>query len=219
MIPGTAIRGDAERETVHRLEAFSDIVIGFCIAEMGINLLIPRTVAELPHVALGTAGFAVSFVLIAIVWWIHHRIFRSFFVLDQLNVVLNFAMLGALVLMVYFQQVSLHFVATDQDPGPAFQAWLLCYGAVYALNAAMLWIGVRARWRTATDSDLRWGLSRAVLASVGTLVFLSYGGIIELRHSVRSLFVVPVIVIVLVRVVAPRIIADYVTRRESSTTA
>ncbi|HKU81012.1 MAG TPA: TMEM175 family protein, partial [Candidatus Tumulicola sp.] len=124
MIPGTAMRGDGERETVHRLEAFSDIVIGFCIAEMGINLLIPHTVAELPHIVLGTAGFVFSFVLIAIVWWIHHRIFRTFFVLNQLNVALNFAMLGALVLMVYFQQVSLHFIATGQDPGVAVQAWL-----------------------------------------------------------------------------------------------
>ena len=216
MIPGAAQRGDAERETVHRLEAFSDIVIGFCIAEMGINLLIPRSVAELPHVALGTSGFIFSFVLISIVWWIHHRIFRSFFVLNQLNVTLNFAMLGALVLMVYFQQVSLHFMATDQEPGAAVQAWLLCYGAVYALNAAMLWIGIRARWRTAAEADLRWGLSRAVLASIGTLIFVSYGFVFELRHSARSLFVVPFVVIVLARVVAPRIINGYVARRTVS---
>lgn len=67
MIPGAAMRSDAERETVHRLEAFSDIVIGFCIAEMGINLLMPRSVAELPNVAFGTAGFAFSCVLISIV--------------------------------------------------------------------------------------------------------------------------------------------------------
>lgn len=216
MTPSGAQRSEAERETVHRLEAFSDIVIGFCIAEMGLNLLIPRSAAELSHVALGTGGFVFSFVLISIVWWIHHRIFRSFFVLDQLNVILNFAMLAGLVLMVYFQQVSLHLIGAGQDPGIAVQAWLLCYALVYALNASMLWIGLRARWQTASDADVRWGMSRAILASVGTLIFFSYGVLFEIRHSTRSLFFVPVVVIVLVRLIVPRLTDGYLARRASA---
>ncbi|HEY5426053.1 MAG TPA: TMEM175 family protein, partial [Candidatus Tumulicola sp.] len=136
-------------------------------AEMGINLFIPKTAAEFSSIGPGTAGFAVSFVLIAIVWWIHQRLFKTFFTLSTLTVVMNVAMLGSLVLMVYFQQISLHFIVTEDRPTVAVQLWLVSYGVVYALLAGMLWIGLRDRWATLSVADLRWGLTRATLASAG----------------------------------------------------
>lgn len=206
--------GDAH--TVRRLEAFSDIVIGFCIAEMGVNLLIPKTAAEFSSIGPGTVGFAVSFVLIAIVWWIHQRLFKTFFTLSTLTVVMNVAMLGSLVLMVYFQQISLHFIVTEDRPTAAVQLWLVSYGVVYALLAGMLWIGLRDRWATLAVADLRWGLSRAILASVGTLIFLS--NVIAFANNAggRILILVPLVAIVALRLALPRIVDRLIARRAES---
>jgi hypothetical protein len=41
------IRDESEKEVVHRLEAFSDIVIGFSLAQLGLTLIIPRHAIDL----------------------------------------------------------------------------------------------------------------------------------------------------------------------------
>ncbi|HEY1653936.1 MAG TPA: TMEM175 family protein [Candidatus Tumulicola sp.] len=209
--PPSGNASDDERTTIHRLEAFSDIVIGFCIAEMGINLLIPRTAAALSTITVGTVGFAFSFVLISIVWWIHHRLFKSLFVLNTVTVIMNFAMLGSLVLMVYFQQISLHLLVTGDEASTAVRLWLVSYAVVYALVGGMLWIGLVTRWSSLPESDLRWGTSRAVLASVGTIIFLTYGAIFNTDVVNKSLIVVPFVVILAVRLTLPKIIDRLIT--------
>jgi uncharacterized membrane protein len=203
--------GDAQ--TIHRLEAFSDIVIGFCIAEMGLNLIVPKTAAQLPSIVIGTDGFVISFVLVAILWWIHHRLFKSIFVLNTATVIVNFAMLGALVLMVYFQQICVHLIAIDDDPRVALQLWFVSYGVVYALVAVMLWAGLRARWTSLSDDDLRWGMGRAVLASLGTLIFIFYALIFEYHVNTRTLFIVPAVIVLAARLVVDRVVSHIIQRR------
>ena len=203
---------EGDRHTIHRLEAFSDIVMGFCIAELGVNLLIPRTAAQLPAIAIGAEGFAISFFFVAILWWVHHRLFKTFFVLALPTVVMNFAMLGALVLTIYFQQVALHFVVTGGDARGAVRLWLASYAVVYALLAAMLWIGLRARWNDAPAEDLRWGFSRAVMTSAGTLLFVAAGVTIALRGSANPLLIGAALAVVALRVALPKIADRLVAR-------
>ena len=50
---------------------------------MGLNLMVPKTAAQLPSIVIGTDGFVISFFFVAILWWIHHRLFKSFFVLNS----------------------------------------------------------------------------------------------------------------------------------------
>jgi uncharacterized membrane protein len=205
MIPkDSTVGADAER-TLHRIEAFSDIVIGFCIAEMGINLLVPQHVTDLRTIELGTTGFAVSFVLISIVWWVHQRIFRTFFILTPLTLILNFTLLGSLVLMVYFQQVALHFILLDRDPTNLVRLWMTSYGVVYGLLDAMLWIGLRERWRTLPVADLRWGMQRASILSVGVAMFLFVGAGLTGRRG-ETLLVIGPLLVLLLRLVMPRIV-------------
>jgi len=54
---------DRDERTTHRLEAFSDIVMGFCMAELGLNLVIPKNVAELASSWANLNVFALSFAL------------------------------------------------------------------------------------------------------------------------------------------------------------
>jgi uncharacterized membrane protein len=204
---------NGDERTLHRLEAFSDIVIGFCIAEMGLNLIVPKTAAQLPSIVVGTDGFVTSFVLIAIVWWIHHRLFKSIFVLNTAMVIVNFAMLGALVLMVYFQQICVHLIAIGDDVTVAVQLWLVSYSVVYALVAVMLWYGLRIRWRTLSEDDLRWALGRAALVSLGSLIFVGYALIFKYRVHSSELFLVLAAVILAARFAVNGIVSRVISRR------
>ncbi|MGB8520541.1 MAG: TMEM175 family protein [Candidatus Tumulicola sp.] len=204
---------NGDERTLHRLEAFSDIVIGFCIAEMGLNLVVPKTAAQLPSIVIGTDGFVTSFVLIAIVWWIHHRVFKSIFVLNTAMVIVNFAMLGALVLMVYFQQICVHLIAIGDDVTVAVQLWLVSYSVVYALVAVMLWYGLRVRWRMLSEDDLRWAFGRAALVSLGSLIFIAYALIFKYRVHSSELFLILAVVIVAARFAVNGVVSRVISRR------
>lgn len=202
-----------DERTLHRLEAFSDIIIGFCIAEMGLNLVVPKTAAQLPSIVAGTDGFVISFVLVSILWWIHHRIFKSFFVPNVATVITNFAMLGALVLMVYFQQICVHLIAIGDDVTVAVQLWAVSYSVVYALVGIMLWYGIYVRWSTLSADDLRWGLRRGVLVVVGTVIFIAYALIFRYRIHASELFLVLAAVILAARVATDGVIGRVVGHR------
>jgi hypothetical protein len=176
MIPKATTAGPDGDRTLHRLEAFSDIVIGFCIAEMGLNLLVPAHATDYRAIQTSVIGFVVSFALISVVWWVHQRIFRTFYVLTPLTLILNFTLLGSLVLMVYMQQIALHFISIDA-PGVVgvVRMWMTSYGFVYGLLDIMLWIGLRERWDSLSAVDLRWGVHRASILSVGALMFFIFG--------------------------------------------
>lgn len=214
MIPEDSTVGGADTETtLHRLEAFSDIVIGFCIAEMGINLLVPQHVRDVRTVEVGVIGFAVSFALISIVWWIHQRIFRVFFVLSRLTLLVNFTLLGSLVLMIYFQQIAVHFISVgDRNVSEVTRWWLMSYGAVYSLLDAMLWIGLRERWRSLPAVELRWGMHRASALTVGAAMFLTTGaGIADTFPG--AVIGAGAIVLLAIRFVMPRVVDRVIALR------
>jgi uncharacterized membrane protein len=206
--------GGADTETtLHRLEAFSDIVIGFCIAEMGINLLVPQHVRDVRTVEIGVVGFVVSFALISIVWWIHQRIFRVFFILSRLTLVLNFTLLGSLVLMVYFQQIAVHFISLgNRDLSEVARWWLTSYGAVYGLLDALLWIGLRERWRTLPAAELRWGMQRASALSIGAAMFLTAGSGIANTFP-GAVVIVGATAVLILRWVVPRVVDRVIATR------
>jgi len=212
MIPKDSTVGADTERTLHRLEAFSDIVIGFCIAEMGINLLVPRHATDIRAIETAIAGFAFSFVLISIVWWVHQRIFRTFFILSWITMVLNFTLLGSLVLMVYFQQIALHFIGVDSNPTSVVRMWMTSYGVVYGLLGAMLWIGLRERWKVLPAADLRWGAHRASILSMGSALFFMFGaGLAGIRGS--AILIVGSIAVLVIRVIVPKLVDRIIIAR------
>ena len=107
--------GDVER-TIHRIEAFSDIVMGFCLAEIGLGLSIPRT-GDNANLGGNVFAFVASFSLVVMLWWNHHRLFRTYLVLTRATLFMNFALLGGLVLMLYFLQIGTRDIEV-QGGGP-----------------------------------------------------------------------------------------------------
>ncbi len=112
-----------QRHTRTRLEAFSDIVFGFCLAQLALTL--PAPVHFTTGRWLDIALFAFTFAFVSFIWWRHHVVFRDYFVADGPSIVLNFTLLAAVALMAYALQAYLH--------GHEAIAPVALYGAVFGI--------------------------------------------------------------------------------------
>lgn len=159
------MRDEPEKEVVHRLEAFSDIVIGFSLAQLGLTLTIPAHASDLfTHVrgAGGLFALVVTFALVCGVWWSHHRLFRRLFVPTPFNVIANFAALCGVILLAYSMQLLVHFSFTDHV---AFAMYTGSYAWIYLLFALIAWNSFRLGGTRMTADDRRQSMHFAYRAS------------------------------------------------------
>jgi uncharacterized membrane protein len=114
---------------VHRLEAFSDIVIGFSLAQLGATLVLPPH----PQSLLSNPGwffaFCWTFALVCSMWWNHNRVFRIPFHPTTAALIANFTLLASIVLLIFFAELFAHAMTTPD----AFVAARL-YFATLAVN-------------------------------------------------------------------------------------
>lgn len=130
---------------VHRLEAFSDIVIGFSLAQLGASLVV-RPASQLASHPGWFAVFLWTFALVCFSWWNHNRIFRGTFTPTAWALVCNFALLATVVLIVYFAQVFAR-PGTAQDAVDAARLYFGTLGANYLLMALLYRIATQKRGR------------------------------------------------------------------------
>lgn len=162
---------DKTQHTVHRLEAFSDVVMGFCLAQLGLNLAFPGSLSNSADVLPGVALFIASFAFIALLWWLHHRTFSTYFVLNTPMIVTNFAMLCALVVTLYFFENVIHVPSSDANAAIYFPGFALSFAIVYGLLGVMLVSGLRLRWATLAPADIRWGIGQVTSIAIAVVFF------------------------------------------------
>jgi uncharacterized membrane protein len=199
---------DKTAHTVHRIEAFSDIVIGFCLAQLGLNLVLPRAATDATSVWANSTFFIGAFVFIALLWWLHHRTFSTYFVLNTPMILMNFAMLGGLIITLYFFESVVHVAATGQSPVVFFELFVFAFAFVYAMLGGMLAAGLILRRTELAPSDLRWGIGQIVSVVLAVLFFAYLGGY-SLAHARRGSIVyialaAAVTVFVVRRIILPR---------------
>ncbi len=93
---------------VSRIEGLSDAVFGFAITLLVVSLEVPKTFNELSELMSGFGAFAISFVLLFLVWFNQHKFFRRYGLQDATTVWLN----AALLFMVLFYVYPLKFLFT-----------------------------------------------------------------------------------------------------------
>jgi uncharacterized membrane protein len=195
--------------------------MGFCMAEIGLNLAIPSDPAALAHNWFSLAAFAMSFLFVSVLWWFHHKLFATYFVLNTLTVVLNFVMLGTLALAIYFMQVSVHFMGADADPSVPVVYWTASLAVVYAIIAVLYSIGIAYRKATLSAQELRFGVNRAFRAAVVTVLMTTFSvAFLKLHHVVSATYAIAAASAVLGiarRVLVPKITARLLAERESAT--
>lgn len=89
-----------------RLDGFSDVVFGFALTLLVVSLEVPRDYVELHHLLVGFLPFAVSFLLLMLIWFAHYQYFRRFGTHDAGTIWLN----GVLLFVVLFYVYPLKFL-------------------------------------------------------------------------------------------------------------
>ena len=154
-----------DERTVRRLEAFSDIVIGFSLAQLGAALSLDVKTMTLD--VTGVIVFFSSFAIICSLWYFHHRLFEYFFVPKSLPIALNFVWLSVVVLLVF---VAMKSSGSGFNYRNLNLLYFGLYGLAYAILAAQTAIGIREREHA--DEELRTKARRNLFfMSYWTLVF------------------------------------------------
>ncbi|HET7814627.1 MAG TPA: TMEM175 family protein [Candidatus Baltobacteraceae bacterium] len=127
-----------EERTIHRLEAFSDIVIGFSLAQLGVSLLRRTDGGTVIDVA-GILAFLFAFGIICSLWFFHHRLFAALFKPKTLPMLLNFAWLAGVVMLVVVAQK----VAENWSDARIDEMYFGLYAFSYGILAVQAAIGLR----------------------------------------------------------------------------
>jgi uncharacterized membrane protein len=191
--------------------------MGFCIAEMGLDLAIPKDPAAFVKGWPGLVAFAISFLFISILWWYHRKLFTTYFVLNPVTLVLNFVMLGGLALAVYFQQVFAQFVIGGMDAQWPQACWTGSLAIVYAIVAVQYSIGIAYKRSILSESDLNYGITRAfrsavvaVLMATVAVASLTFGHLTTVLYAIAA---AGVILGIVRRIYVPKIAAALLAGR------
>ncbi len=177
------------QHTTHRLEAFSDIVIGFCLAQLGLNLVLPKSATDLFGLWESTTFFISAFIFIAVLWWLHHRTFSWFFVLNAPMILMNFAMLCALILTLYFFESTVRIAELGQSPARLLSMCIFSLAIVYTLAGLMLLIGMALRRAELPVDEMRWGIGQLTSIAIAVIFGLAAGTYLALgTHAALAFY-------------------------------
>lgn len=86
---------------VSRLEGFSDAVFGFALTLLVVSLETPRDAAELRNLAGSFLPFALTFAMVAWIWYQHNLFFRRYGLQDAWTAFLNSVLLFVVLFYVF----------------------------------------------------------------------------------------------------------------------
>jgi uncharacterized membrane protein len=174
-------KGETEQRLIRRLESFSDIIIGFSLAQLALSLAIPK------NGALGLLqnpgpliAFVLTFTLVCGMWWAHHRLFVHYFVPIPVMVALNFVTLAGVSFSVYSVQLMIHPGHTALD----FAFYEGSLAVVYVLLGIQYFYGWRVR-RTLVPAKVATGGLRAALMLAGVGIALGIMTVLTARYGLR----------------------------------
>jgi uncharacterized membrane protein len=95
-----------------RIDGFSDVVFGFALTLLVVSLEVPKTYAELHETLRGFLPFAISFLILMMVWFAHYKFFRRFGLHDKLTIIINAVLLFVVLFYVYPLKFLFTFVTS-----------------------------------------------------------------------------------------------------------
>jgi len=163
----------ADHKTIARIESFSDIVFGFSLFNLALNFRAPNSPQELLAQIPLFIVFVAPFAILCQLWWLHHRLFRDYFVPDTAGVILNFALLASVAMFSYPLQLYFRFGFSNPITFVGYAAGALL---VYGLMGSLFLIGVKKRGEALSHEQRITGRSiglRLSIFAVGTVVAMA----------------------------------------------
>lgn len=182
-VPAAAEEERRRERLTHRLEAFSDIIIGFSLAQLGLSLVIPTHAIEFVVRPVGIFAFVVSFIVVVRFWWINFLVFERYFRPTRTMIALNFIALASLILQVFSLQLYLHF-GPLQEGAVASRIYFAFFALSYGVQGVMLALGLRHHWKGLSLRYRRAGV-RELLARSGIVVGSILGNVMASNDVAR----------------------------------
>jgi uncharacterized membrane protein len=170
---------ERRKRVSHRLEAFSDIVIGFSLAQLTLSLVIPQHALDFFARPLGLIAFLVTFLLVVRFWWLHFVIFEHFFEPSRLTITCNFVALASLILQIFSLQLYVRFVPLSEGI-VASRIYFGFFALSYGMLCVMLAIGLHQRWPTLSSGRRRAGV-QAGIRIAGTVAGCALGDVLSIQ--------------------------------------
>jgi uncharacterized membrane protein len=143
-----------ERHLVSRLESFGDIVVGFSLSQLALQLEIPKTPRDVFGHPLNYLIFFVAFGLLAVFWIRFHRIMAVGFAPRRIDLTLLFGFLAFVALMPYSLVTYMRLLG----PGGSYsRESVTLYLGVFFGVATLSWIlsmrGLRRAWPVLDETE------------------------------------------------------------------
>ena len=144
-------------ESVSRLEGFSDTAFGFAITLLVVSLAVPSRFDQLLQQLRGLPVFAVTFALVATIWYAQFVFFRRYALSDVVTVVLTLLLL--FVVLFYVYPLKFLFGVAFQVGGVSIQEGdvpflFLIYGLGFASVSLVLALLYMHAYRKSADLGL-----------------------------------------------------------------
>jgi hypothetical protein len=166
----------------HRIESFSDLVIGFSLALLALTLTIPPHFIDLITNPWWLIAYFWTFAVIAGLWYTHQRLFTHFFWPEPLTIFLNFALLSMVGLLVFFVQVLVHY-HSEPDRVWAFLAYFTVFGIGFIIMGSLYLHGAWRRWDALSGEDRYIAVRAAARGIVGGTFIVAGAAISALRPA------------------------------------
>ena len=179
-----------EEAITRRLESFSDIVIGFSLAQTALNFAMPQHAITFITQPLGIGAFVCTFIVVAQFWWLHSTIFRNYFAPNRPMIALNFVALAAVVLQVYSLQLVLHFSQPHMsatDGGVAARIYAGIFAITFGALALLSGLGTFYNWARLDGALRSSGIARTI--KLGCTVIGTAVGTVYASNHLASLTV------------------------------
>ncbi len=160
-----------------RLEGFGDVVFGFSIAQLALQLDLPRTPGDLYGHPIRYVLYFATFALLALLWLAYHRMLAGAYRPTRVDLTVTFIYLAFVGLIPYAMYANAHFATVSTEAArDGFATYLICAIGTSTAAAVVLYRNLLRGWEPATPQvrlrQWRGIVAFACVAAVMTLALI-----------------------------------------------
>ncbi len=174
-----------ERHLAKRLEGFGDVVFGFAIAQLALQLDLPKTPRDLYAHPIKYVLYFVTFALLALLWLAFHRLLSGPYKPAIRDLFVTFAYLAFVGLVPYAMYANVHFAGKPDSAPFGLATYLICGFGTSSTASTIAFRNLMRGRKIAEASELRiqWRIALSfscvavvmIVALAGDLIF---GGLV-----------------------------------------
>jgi len=145
----------SDRHLVGRLESFGDIVVGFSLSQLALQLQIPASPHDVFSKPLIYIVFFGAFTILSMFWLRFHRVMATGFAPRRIDVALLFAFLAFIALVPYSLLTYMRLIGPAGYSREGFSLYLGVFGGVIIFSWLLSLRGMRRAWSILENDERR----------------------------------------------------------------